>query len=122
MRQRPVASSVVPLPFVVLRGEEAAMLVRQSLYAGLLIAGWLFVAVVPAVVWRAMTSGTAAQFYPVVCAPLVVTGIVAVRRAWPWVDRPVDAALAGACAGLATALLSIPIFLLAAIVHVAVVG
>src|SRR3954462_9321797 len=98
------------------------MLVRPSLYAGLLTGAALLVAVLVALVWRSMTGALGTQFLPLVLAPLVVTGIVAVRRATPWIARPADAALAGALAGLVTALMTMPSFYLAMFVQVAYFG
>ncbi len=94
------------------------MLVRHSLYAGLLTGAGLLIAVLATLLWRRLGSGGAPEFFPFVFAPLVVTGVAAVRLAGPAIRGPGRAALAGALAGLVTALVSMPVFYLAMFVQV----
>src|SRR4051812_4674749 len=97
------------------------MFVRQSLYAGLLTGAGLLVMMAVGVIWRGQ-GGNAAQVFPGVFAPLLMTGIVAVRRATPWIGGPTRAALAGALAGSVTALLAILIFYVASFINVVFLG
>src|SRR4051794_3419882 len=98
------------------------MLVRQSFYAGLLISAALLVAALVGVFWRGFASGLTSQIFPALLAPLVVTGIVAVRRATPWIGGPTQATLAGALAGLMSALLAVLIFYLATFINIVFLG
>ena len=98
------------------------MLIRQALYAGLLVGAALLATVLATMIWRGPLAGSYPQFFPLVFAPLVVTGIVAVRRAAPWIGGTAGAALAGALAGLTTALLAMPIFYFAMFVQVHYMG
>ncbi len=98
------------------------MLIRRAIYAGLLTGMGLLVGVLATAIWRGPLGGAGPQAWPAVFAPLVVTGIVAMRLAAPWVRGPGQAALAGALAGLVTALVAMPVFYLGMFVQVVLMG
>src|ERR1051325_1659555 len=89
------------------------MLVRRSLQAGLITGVAMLALLLVLLVLKAVARPIFTTIWPLVFAPLVVTGVVAVLRAGRGVTGPASAALAGALGGLMAALVSLAAFTLA---------